>query len=328
MGNALFCTCNNKELNNEMLITKESGKMNLAKSNLKISNLRYNNSETQNFVVSSCFPFDSEQEKAKYTRTYAINSIKKIQKNFRKFIQNSSFRSKSNADTTSNLHISLIKVKQSFHSPPKKFYDINNTNIENKSKSLIFNPHEDSISYNQSNNFIHKKSVDLMNLSLISDDKLKINVNDENQIASYLGNKVNDSKEGFGIEISKDGSKFKGYFKNNKVNGWGFYTHSDGDIFTGQFTNDQAEGFGIFRNPSGANYVGFWMNNNQHGFGTDVMTDRSTYIGEYSRGKKNGYGCYNWADGSKYQGSWINNRTNGYVNKLYKFVFYDILGSL
>ena len=40
-----------------------------------------------------------------------------------------------------------------------------------------------------------------MNLSLISDDKLKINVNDENQIASYLGNKVNDSKEGFGIEI-------------------------------------------------------------------------------------------------------------------------------
>jgi hypothetical protein len=317
MGNATFCSCNNRELNSEMLLGKEKGKMKFAKSNLKNSNLRNHQIQTPNFIVNSSFPFQTENDKLKYTQSYAINSIKKIQKNFRKFIhESSSNRSKSrDAETTSNLHNSLIKVKQSFHSPPKKFYENNNTNTVNKSKSLIFNPQDESISYSQSKNFFHKKSVDLMNLSLISDDKVKINVNDENQIASFLGNKVNDSKEGFGIEIWKDGSKFKGYFKNNKVNGWGFYSHSDGDIFTGQFMNDQAEGFGIFRNPTGANYVGFWMDNNQHGFGTEVMTDRSTYIGEYTKGRKNGYGCFNWADGSKYQGYWVNNRINGYVKK-------------
>jgi hypothetical protein len=266
MGNASFCNCKNRDNTFEMQITKEA-KPKLAKSALKTPNPHIDESQRSNIIGIGDSSFLSDNERSKINYIYRKNSVKRIQKSFRKFAQdNSHEKSKSrDADTTSNLQCSLIKVKQSFHSPSRRFYD--NSNTINKSKSLILNVNDESITYSQSKNFIHKKSVDLINLSLISDDKIKINVNDENQIANFIGNKVNGCKEGFGIEVWKNGSKFKGFFESNKVCGWGFYTHADGDVFTGQFVNDHSQGFGIFRNPNGANYVGFWMDNNQHGFG-------------------------------------------------------------
>lgn len=43
-------------------------------------------------------------------------------------------------------------------------------------------------------------------------------------------------KQGFGVQIWKDGAKFAGYFLNNKANGLGRFNHIDGDDYAGKNT--------------------------------------------------------------------------------------------
>ena len=40
-------------------------------------------------------------------------------------------------------------------------------------------------------------------------------------------------KQGFGVQIWKDGAKFTGFFINNKANGMGRFKHIDGDDYAG-----------------------------------------------------------------------------------------------
>lgn len=60
---------------------------------------------------------------------------------------------------------------------------------------------------------------------------------DTNQEAIILNQNYNKSniKQGFGIQIWKDGAKFTGYFVNNKANGMGRFKHIDGDDYAGIF---------------------------------------------------------------------------------------------
>jgi hypothetical protein len=87
-------------------------------------------------------------------------------------------------------------------------------------------------------------------------------------------------KQGFGVQIWKDGAKFIGYFSNNKANGLGRFKHIDGDdyagkfprylifnIFIGDFLNDRANGFGLYKHSNGANYNGYWLEDAQDGYG-------------------------------------------------------------
>ena len=43
-------------------------------------------------------------------------------------------------------------------------------------------------------------------------------------------------KQGFGVQVWKDGAKFTGYFIHNKANGLGRFKHTDGDDYAGKFT--------------------------------------------------------------------------------------------
>ena len=55
---------------------------------------------------------------------------------------------------------------------------------------------------------------------------------------SFIGNKDKSGKKiGFGIQKWKGGSTYKGYFNNNKQEGWGIFYNSEGDIHKGFFEN-------------------------------------------------------------------------------------------
>ena len=41
----------------------------------------------------------------------------------------------------------------------------------------------------------------------------------------------------------------------------------DGDLFEGEWTDDKANGFGIYSHTNGAYYEGHWLNDLQHGYG-------------------------------------------------------------
>jgi len=60
---------------------------------------------------------------------------------------------------------------------------------------------------------------------------------DSNQEAIILNQNYLKSniKQGFGVQIWKDGAKFTGYFLNNKANGLGRFSHTDGDDYSGKY---------------------------------------------------------------------------------------------
>ncbi len=142
--------------------------------------------------------------------------------------------------------------------------------------------------------------------------ELKQCVEYENK-AIYYGewSKNNNRRYGRGIQIWSDGSKYEGYWKDDKANVRGKLVHSDGDVYEGEWLDDKAHGFGVYTHIDGAQYEGFWKEDKQEGKGKEKWPDGASYEGEYKQGKKSGYGKFNWSDGSKYEGNFEDNNING-----------------
>ena len=119
------------------------------------------------------------------------------------------------------------------------------------------------------------------------------------------------NKHGRGIQLWPDGSKYSGYWINNKANKRGKLIHRDGDVYEGEWLDDKAEGYGIYSHIDGAKYEGFWKDDKQEGKGKEIWPDGNSYEGEYSGGNKQGKGKFIWSDGSIYEGDFMNNNIEG-----------------
>lgn len=142
--------------------------------------------------------------------------------------------------------------------------------------------------------------------------------------STYLGewNKHNTLKHGRGIQVWEDGTKYTGYYVNNKAHVKGKLIHSDGDVYEGEWFEGKAQGKGIYiTHYDGSYYTGNWSQDKQHGYGEENWTDGSKYEGEYIFGKKTGYGKFTWSDGSMYEGQFENNLIDGKGNKIYNFIY-------
>ena len=77
-------------------------------------------------------------------------------------------------------------------------------------------------------------------------------------------------KHGHGIELFPGGVKIKSYagnYYNNKRNGQGTLTFSNGNVYAGHFIFDIIEGQGQLKLNSGESYTGGWKNGQKHGKG-------------------------------------------------------------
>ena len=151
---------------------------------------------------------------------------------------------------------------------------------------------------------------------LNSDNKnIKIvkNKSFENNKDIYSGeyNIEKNIKEGRGILLSINGTKYYGYFKNDKKNIKGKLIHYEGDIYEGEWLDDRANGKGKYIHIDGTTYDGEWKNDKQNGYGIETWNDGSYYKGFYLNGKKDGKGIYKWSDGSSYEGDFKDNTING-----------------
>ena len=97
-------------------------------------------------------------------------------------------------------------------------------------------------------------------------------------------------KEGRGILVTRDGTKYYGYFRNNKKNIKGKLLHYEGDIYEGEWLDDKANGKGKYLHIDGTTYDGNWKNDKQDGYGLETWNDGSYYEGYYVNGKKEGKG--------------------------------------
>ena len=142
-------------------------------------------------------------------------------------------------------------------------------------------------------------------------------------------------REGFGKYYLSDGSIYKGFFHNNKMEGRGRMVNINGFVYEGEFKNGHSNGYGKYIALDGTTYKGTWLNDKQNGIGNEVYPDGSFYNGNYKDGKKNGNGkmvfkdknvfegnflnnsingegAYYWKDGRIYIGNWVDNKINGY----------------
>ena len=133
----------------------------------------------------------------------------------------------------------------------------------------------------------------------------------------YIGNKFNNKKEGYGMEIFHDiDAKYFGTYINNKKNGYCKFKinfEEKNYYYLGEVSNNLIKGYGFYENlQNNIKYEGYWRNSMREGIGIENYEDGSVYCGEFYKGKKNGIGYYKWPDNSYYEGEWCDNMLNGY----------------
>lgn len=199
------------------------------------------------------------------------------------------------------------KVKEEVKYPSIKDLEENNKTVHNsdKDKSYMHNKVEEK----------KKEYIDLIQKIKPLNDGIEVeySVIIDNK-GTYYGevNVKNGLKHGRGIiHINENKAVAEGIFVNDKMNGFGKYTHENGDIFEGMFVNDKANGYGTYLTKNGSKYSGNWADDVQHGFGEEVFPDGAIYKGEYYKGAKEGEGIFIWADKSKYEGIFVDNKLQG-----------------
>ncbi|TNV86548.1 hypothetical protein FGO68_gene17393 [Halteria grandinella] len=119
------------------------------------------------------------------------------------------------------------------------------------------------------------------------------------------------TKQGFGIQIWPDGSKYVGLWLQGKASGFGRFILADGDAYEGSWLDGKAHGTGIYFYADGAHYQGEYRDGKKHGKGCFTWSDGATYSGEWQANKMHGYGVFRLPDGRKYEGEYSNDRKHG-----------------
>ena len=145
-------------------------------------------------------------------------------------------------------------------------------------------------------------------------DNIKGNFIQKNEkVVKYQGGflKKKKKKNGFGIITWSDGSKLKGTFDSNELNGiCKFYNNKHKSTFIGEYTSNKPKGFGVYSVKS-FSLQGYWESENLNGIAIEVWEDGTYFQGEYKDNKKNGIGLYRWPDGTIYQGEFRDGQMNG-----------------
>ena len=198
----------------------------------------------------------------------------------------------------------MIKMEQNIINLNKTLYS-NNNNIlleivEDLNKLMDYSKDDLIIkilgeSINKINIIINenKKYFDLIrnDISSLSNqinkrfDELNINQINSHNDDEYVGQFMNELKEGKGIYLYNNGTKYEGDFKNGKKDGKGIKYYTDGNRYEGDYKNGKKEGKGI-----------------------TYYNDGSRYEGDYKIGKKEGKGIYYYTNGDRYEGDFKNNK--------------------
>ena len=145
---------------------------------------------------------------------------------------------------------------------------------------------------------------------------------------------INKKKNGYGVLLKTDGSKYIGNWKDDKLNGLSRVIDQNGNLYEGLFEDDSLIQ-GRFESLNGERkYVGQWKDGKMHGIGKEE-TNETLYEGEFVENKKHGKGkiilkekeesysgeftndeitgkgTYIWKNGNTYTGDFIETQFHG-----------------
>ena len=127
----------------------------------------------------------------------------------------------------------------------------------------------------------------------------------------YVGEWLNDKRNGEGVFEGFDGNKYIGQWKDGKRNGYGTDTFVNGNKYAGLFKDNKRHGQGILTYSDGTNYSGQWIEGEADGQGTMTHSNGNKYVGQWRNGKYHGQGILNYYTGAKYVGQWRNGEYHG-----------------
>lgn len=113
--------------------------------------------------------------------------------------------------------------------------------------------------------------------------------------------------------------KYTGEWKNDKPNGQGKMTYSNGDVYEGEWKDGNGTGYGVYKWASGAFYEGEWKDGNRTGYGKFTFTNGDVYEGEFKDDNFNGQGKYKYINGDSFEGIYKDGKANGQC----KYIFAD-----
>ena len=145
---------------------------------------------------------------------------------------------------------------------------------------------------------------------------------------------IENNRNGYGIRLFNDGTKFEGEWEKNDFTGYGRIIKSNGDLYEGNFIKGKIYGYGIKKKLNCYFYKGYFLNGMKDGFGIEENEDfiykgefiqnirkgkgeiffkknKEIYEGEFDEGKINGIGIYTFKNGDIYQGQFKNGKMNG-----------------
>ena len=104
---------------------------------------------------------------------------------------------------------------------------------------------------------------------------------------------------GYGVGVLPDGTKYEGYWENDKMHGYGLQTYQDGSIYKGNWNGGKRNGYGVEVLKNGEKYEGYWKNDKMHGDCTIVFEDDSSISGKFNNGLLQGYATVTDHKGNK-----------------------------
>ncbi len=138
----------------------------------------------------------------------------------------------------------------------------------------------------------------------------------------YTGQWENDKASGQGTMTWTNGAVYEGGWKDGIRSGQGTYTFAEDDEagcreYAGEFANDKRDGQGTMTWTNGAVYEGEWKDGIRSGQGTytfakDDKYNRRDYTGQWENDKPSGQGTMTWTNGNVYEGEWKDGLRDGY----------------
>ena len=141
----------------------------------------------------------------------------------------------------------------------------------------------------------------------------------------YVGQLVNELREGKGVYYFNNGDKYEGEWKKNNVDGKGIYYYDTGDIYKGEWKNNTEDGKGIYYYKNGDIFKGNYKNGKREGKGIFYYYEGNKFEGEWKNDKKEGNGVIYYRNGDRQIGDYCNDKPIGNHAVLTKNgeVFYD-----
>ena len=118
-------------------------------------------------------------------------------------------------------------------------------------------------------------------------------------LTTYEGNiNCNDKYEGYGVYTHKNGDIFKGNYVNGKKQGKGEYSWADGTKFVGEYHQGKESGLGVTYFTNGKKFSGGFRDGYRHGKGTWYFTNGDYSKVHYYFGKRINKEIYYYKDGA------------------------------